>query len=67
MRLLSAIAPAMTFIIFVSAPSPFPLPQGARRIGDTFLFSLGYAFNSDIFRFMKEEFGEGSKGIDKSP
>jgi len=67
MRLARAIAFAMTFIIFVSAPSPSPLPQGARRIGDTFLFSLGYALNSDTFRFVKEEIEERSKGIEKFP
>jgi hypothetical protein len=26
---------------------------------------LGYALNSDTFQFMKEEFEEGSKGIEK--
>jgi hypothetical protein len=69
-----AIALAMTFIIiFCPLTPPYPLPcaclqAGARgkRIRDTFLFPLGYAFNSHIFRFMKEEFEEGSKGIDKS-
>jgi len=50
--------------VFPPLTLPFPLRSDGNR--GTVLLSSGYALNSAAFRFIREEFEEGSKGI-KNP